>query len=251
MIADLGTAALLLLAGVAAGVIGTAGGVTSLVSYPALLAFGVSPLAANVTNSVALVGSGLTSAIGAHVDLDGRGPTVRRLLVPMVLLSTAGAVLLVVTPPGVFRRVVPFLIALASLLLLLQPWIARRQLRRGRAPGPVIAGAALAGVGIYNGYFGAGTGIALIALLMLTADLDVIRANAMKNVLTFCADLLPAVLFAFSGRVVWSVMWPVAIGAALGGLIGPRMARRLPPALLRLLIGCSGLLLAVYLLATG
>ena len=238
-------------AGVLAGVIGTAGGITSLVAYPALLATGIPPLAANVTNSVALLGSGLSSALRSGPDIGGSRPILRRRLPPTVLLSLAGAVLLVVTPSGVFDRVVPFLVAAGSVLLLLQPVIARWQLRRGRSLPRALVGAAGGGVAVYNGYFGAGAGILLIALLLLTDEPVLHRANALKNVILVAADLLPAVLFALLGSVVWHAMWPLAIGAVIGGLIGPAVARRVPAAILRVLIGLCGLGLAAYLLLRG
>ncbi|GAA2753633.1 sulfite exporter TauE/SafE family protein [Amnibacterium kyonggiense] len=240
--------AFLVLAGIVAGVIGTSGGITSLVAYPALLVAGLPPLAANVTNSVALLGSGLSSALSSGQDVAGSGRVLGRWMPPIVLGSTAGAVLLVVTPGGVFDRVVPFLVAAGSIVLLLQPAIARWQLRRGRPMPRAAVVAAGAGVAVYNGYFGAGAGILLIALLLLTAQPVLHRANALKNVILVAADVLPAVVFALVGPVVWRAMWPLAIGAVLGGLVGPVVARRVPAALLRLLIGLCGLTLAVVLL---
>lgn len=242
-----GGAAFLAVAGVAAGVIGTAGGVTSLVAYPALLLAGVPPLAANVTSSVALLGSGASSALRAGRDVDGSGRVLRRWLPPLVLVSLAGAVLLVVTPAAVFDRVVPLLVAAGSIVLLAQPAVARLQTRRGLRIPPVAVAAWGGGIALYNGYFGAGAGILLITLLLLTAEPVVHRANALKNVLLVAADLLPAVLFAVLGAVVWRAALPLGAGAVVGGLIGPSVARRVPPAVLRVLIGLSGLVLAVVL----
>jgi uncharacterized protein len=240
---------LLALAGTVAGVIGTAGGITSLVSYPALLAVGIPPLAANVTNSVALLGSGLSSTLRSRTELVGHARSLRVWLPGTVLCSTAGAVLLVVTPGAVFDRVVPFLIAAGSVVLLLQPVIARRQ--AGRSLPAFAVGASGAGVAVYNGYFGAGAGILMIALLLLTTEPVLHRANALKNVILLAADLLPAVLFAIVGPVVWRAMWPLAVGAVAGGLIGPVVARRVPARILRVLIGLCGLGLATWLLLAG
>src|ERR1700712_4224248 len=106
----------LAIAGVIAGIIGTAGGITSLVAYPALLAVGIPPLAANVTNSVALLGSGFSSALRAAPDLAGHSQTVRTWMPPTVVFSLAGAALLVVTPAAAFDRVVPFLVAVGSVV---------------------------------------------------------------------------------------------------------------------------------------
>ena len=124
----------LLVSGVVAGIIGTAGGITSLVAYPALLAVGIPPLTANITSTLALLGSGAGSALRARPDLAGHSSTLRTWMPPVVLLSLGGAALLVVTPGGVFDRVVPFLVLAGAVILLLQPAIARWQARaeRGR-----------------------------------------------------------------------------------------------------------------------
>ena len=238
-------------AGVVAGVTGTAGGVTSLVAYPALLAVGVPPLAANVTSSVALVGSGASSALRAGPDVVGHGRTLRRWLPWTVGLSMAGAVLLVSTPTGLFDRLVPFLVLAGAVVVLLQPVIAARRRARDRPLPPAAVRAAGAGVALYNGYFGAGAGILLVALISATVEPVLHRANGLKNVVLVVSDLLPAVLFALLGTVVWRAALPLGLGAVVGGLLGPSVARRLPEGLLRVLVGASGVVLAGYLLVEG
>ncbi|WP_378145520.1 sulfite exporter TauE/SafE family protein [Cnuibacter sp. UC19_7] len=238
--------AYLVAAGLVAGVVGTAGGITSLVSYPALLAIGIPPLAANVTSSVALLGSGAGSALRAGPDLTGHSSTLRRWLPGFAAVSLVGAVLLVVTPGRVFDLVVPFLVASGSLALLLQPRLEER--RGGRALPRAAVGIAAVGVALYNGYFGAGSGILLIALLLSTTEPVLHRANSVKNVVLVVADVAPAVLFALTGTVVWQAVWPLAIGALAGGLIGPSIARRVPASVLRWLIALCGFALATYLL---
>src|SRR4051794_20537911 len=209
----------LLGAGLVAGIIGTAGGITSLVAYPALLAVGLPPLTANVTNSVALLGSGFGAALRAGDDLTGHRATMRRWLPVAVMGSVAGAVLLVTTPAPVFDRIVGFLVATGSTILLLQPRIASWQATRRRPPRAWVVVAAGVGIAVYNGYFGAGSGVLMIALLLLTAEPVLHRANSLKNVLLFAADLLPGVLFAVLGTVAWTAVWPLGIGALAGGLI--------------------------------
>jgi uncharacterized protein len=241
--------AFLLVAGVVAGIIGTAGGITSLVAYPALLAVGVSPLTANVTCSVALIGSGASSAARAGPDVAGRESTIRTWLPVAVALSLAGAVVLVCTPDRVFDRVVPFLVAAGATVLLLQPRISRWQAERDHAWGRSTVAAALGGIAFYNGYFGAGSGILVVALLMLTREPVLHRANGMKNVILLVSDLLPALLFAALGTVAWGAAIPLGVGAVVGGLIGPTVARRTPSHVLRVLIACCGFALAGWLLA--
>ncbi|MGW4211152.1 sulfite exporter TauE/SafE family protein [Lentzea sp. NPDC004789] len=235
--------------GVVAGVIGTAGGITSLVAYPALLAAGIPPLTANVTNSVALLGSGISSASRAAPDVAGHGATIRRWALLSVVFSLAGAVLLVVTPGEVFDRIVPFLVLAGSLILLLQPAISRWQRDQNWNRPAVLGG--LGGVALYNGYFGAGSGILLIALLLFTEEPVLHRANAMKNVILLASDVLPAVLFALTGTVAWQAAVPLGAGAVVGGLIGPSIARRVRQDVMRWLIALCGVALAVWLYATA
>jgi hypothetical protein len=167
-----------------------------------------------------------------------------------VALSLAGAVLLVVTPGAVFARVVPFLVAAGALILLLQPRISEWQERSGHAWGRVAETAGLGAVAVYNGYFGAGSGILLIALLLLTAEPVLHRANAMKNVILVASDLLPAVVFAVTAHVVWTAAIALGAGTVIGGLIGPSVARRVRPGVLRVLIACTGFALAIWLLVS-
>ncbi|WP_336698372.1 sulfite exporter TauE/SafE family protein [Curtobacterium sp. USHLN213] len=246
------TVGILVVAGVVAGVIGTAGGITSLVAYPALLAVGVPPLAANVTNSVALIGSGASSAFRARHEVRAEPAVLRRWMPTTVAASLAGAVLLVVTPAHLFDRIVPFLVLAGGLLLLLQPFIDRRRARAAGAAagGHAAASAGIVGVCVYNGYFGAGSGVLMIAVLLLTGEPSLHRANAVKNVLLLAADLLPAVVFAVSGHVVWSAAVALGAGAVVGGLIGPTVARRVPHGVLRVAIACCSVALAVYLFVT-
>lgn len=240
--------AFLALAGLAAGILGTAGGITSLIAYPALLAAGIPPFSANVTNSIALLGSGLGSTVGSRPELLGHGATLRRWAPVGVVGAVAGALLLLATPPGVFAWIVPFLVAGAGVLLLAQPRITRWHAARERPIGPLAVTAAILGVTIYDGYFGAGSGVLMIAVVLILIDHDLARANALKNVLLFIADLLPAVLFALAGPVVWAAVLPLGLGALAGGLIGPRVMRRAPRTVVRIVIAALALGLAVWLL---
>jgi uncharacterized protein len=240
-------------AGAVAGLVGTAGGITSLVSYPALLFAGVAPLQANVANIVALVACWPGSAVASRPELAGQGPWLRRWGVVAALGGTVGSVLLLVTPAGVFGRVVPFLVAIGSVALLLQPRIAARQSRAspGRAsPGrasAMLLPCGLFTLSVYNGYFGAGSGVLLLVLLLLTTEPALVTANALKNMVVGAATITSAVLFAVFAHVDWTAVAPLAAGTFAGSLVGPRVARRLPPGLLRWLVALTGLALAVRL----
>jgi uncharacterized protein len=241
-------AALLLVAGVLGGLAGTVAGLASLASYPALLAVGLPPLAANVTNTVALVFTGIGAAAGSRPELRGQR---RRLLLwgsLAVAGGACGAALLLTTPSEAFERVVPWLIAGASLLLLARPRLQR--LRGTAAPGGETRPDLLAGLfaaTVYAGYFGAGAGVLVLGLLAAVVSETLIRLNAVKNLVTSLANVAAAAGFVAFGPVVWAAVAPLAAGFLLGGLLGPAVVRRIPEGLLRAGIALAGLALAVRL----
>jgi uncharacterized membrane protein YfcA len=240
-------AVLLLGAGVLAGVVGTAGGITSLISYPALLSVGLAALPANVTNIVALVACGPGSALASRSELAGRGSWLRRWAFVAVAGGAVGSGLLLSTPAGVFERVVPFLLAFASVGLLLQPRLSAWQERHPLRGNEFLLPCGLFSVSVYNGYFGAGAGVMLLVLLLLTVDQHVARANAFKNVLVGVATLVSAIAFAVLGPVDWAAAAPLAVGMFVGSTVGPAVARRIPGNVLRWLVALTGLGLAVRL----
>jgi uncharacterized protein len=236
-------------AGVVAGLVGTAGGITSLVSYPALLLAGVAPLQANIANLVAVVACWPGSAVVSQPELRGRGPWLLRWSAVAAVGGTVGSLLLLNTSAGVFGRVVPFLVAAGSLALLFQPWLAARpawQDDAGRSRALLLP-AGLLVLSIYNGYFGAGSGVLLLALLLLTTDPHLATANAMKNMVVGAATIASAILFAVLTSVDWAAVAALGAGLFVGSLIGPGVARRLPPSVLRWLVALTGLGLAIRL----
>jgi uncharacterized protein len=243
---SIGDAGILLLAGAAAGVVGTAGGITSLISYPALLAVGVPALPANVANIVALVGCWPGAALASRPELAGRARWLARWAPVAAAGGAAGAALLLSTPVGTFRRVVPFLLAAGALALLLQPRLAAWHRRRGRHP-RLVMGTGLSAMSIYNGYFGAGSGVMILALLLVTVDDHLPRANALKNMLLGAGVIVSAGALAAFGQVEWSAAVPLGVGMFAGSTVGPIVARRVPPGLLRWLIAVLGIAVAVRL----
>lgn len=242
-----GSFVLLVGAGVAAGLSGSMAGLASLFSYPALLAVGLPATAANVTNTVALVFSTVGSATNSRRELAGQAPTVRGLALFALAGGASGAGLLLVTPPGVFERIVPFLVAGASVVLLFQPWIRDVAARDpARRTGPATAAGILV-VSVYGGYFGAAAGVLMLAVLLMGLPVSLLRGNALKNVLLGLANAAAAVGFAVLGPVHWWAVLPLAMGLVVGAWTGPALARRLPAALLRTGIALAGLGLAVAL----
>ncbi len=239
----------LLGAGALAGIAGTAGGVASLVSYPALLAVGLHPLAANVTNSLALVGIWPGSALGSRPELVGQGPWLRRWILPMALIAIAGAALLLLTPGKLFAGVVPFLVLAAVAALLIEPVIQARRARRplGGRPHRLAFPLSLVPIGVYAGYFGAGSGVMLLTAILLLVEPGLRHANALKNMLSGAATVPTAIVFALFGPVHWIPAIPLALGLGIGARCGPPIARAVPPVVLRGVIALSGLVLAAEL----
>jgi uncharacterized membrane protein YfcA len=262
----------LVAAGVAAGVISTVVGLASVVSYPALLAIGLPPLAANMTNTVSLLFTGVGAAMGSRPELTGQVTRVRRLGTIAALGGGAGAALLLITPSQTFVRLAPVLIGAASLALL-PPSRQDRAARRGaeldrdghgcgagpdrdeRRPdaGPgrderrpwLLAG--VFGVAVYIGYFGAAGGIVMLALLIAMVAEPLARVNAVKNMLGAIGNAVAAVAFAVFGHVDWAAVVPLAAGFLVGGWTGPALVRRIPGQVLRIGVAVCGLVVAVTL----
>jgi uncharacterized protein len=255
----------LLAAGAAAGFVSTVVGLASLISYPALLAVGLPPLSANMTNTVALLFTGVGAAAGSRPELAGQGSRIRALWLAAALGGGAGAALLLVTPAQTFQRIAPILIGAASLLLLVQPSPRRRPdgsgqggdrpgLDRSRFSRPgrgswLVAGVFL--VTIYVGYFGAAGGILMMAVLTATVAEPLARTNALRNVIGAMANGVAAVGFAVFGHVDWAAVPPLAAGFLVGGWTGPALVRRLPGWLLRIVVALLGLAVAVKLALTA
>ncbi len=234
--------------GIVGGVVSILVSLASLVTYPALLALGLPPVAANVTNTVSLVFNAAGAGLGARGELGGQRPTLARLAVVAVAGGATGAALLLVLPARWFELVAPVLIAGASALILVQPWLARSARFRPRGITPATATAYFASA-VYTGYFGAAGGIIAIVVLSAVIDRPLTHVNAAKAVLAGTANGAAALGFAFFGPVRWAFVVPLAAGFFLGGLTGPWLARRLPPGLLRGLIGVCGLGVAALLAA--
>ena len=251
----------MLLAGVAAGTINTVVGTGSLVSFPTLLALGVSPVVANASNTTGLVPGGLSGTLGYRRELAGQSRRLRPLLAASLLGGAAGASLLLVLPAAAFEAVVPVLVLLASVLVAVQPVVSRRLRARtvphrgsseavaagpARAPArPLTAAAGL--LAVYGGYFGAGHGVILIALLALGTEENLQVVNGLKNAAVTAANTAAALVFAAVADLDWAVVALIALGSVLGGQIGARVGRRLPAPALRALVVALGVLVAVRL----
>lgn len=246
-------AAIVVVAGVLAGMINTVVGSGTLITFPVLLAVGYPPLTANVSNGLGLVPGSLFGAIGYRKELAGQGPRVRKLGVASLIGAVIGAVLLLVLPADAFNAVVPVLIGLALVLVVLQPWLARklaaRRAEQAKANGEATVApkdswlmwAGVLATGIYGGYFGAAQGVLLLGLMGILLAESLQRVNAIKNVLAMLANLASGIVFIFIAHVAWLVVLLIAIGSAIGGVLGARVGRAMPPVVLRGLIVVIGL----------
>lgn len=242
---SLGAMGFLLGAGLLAGAVGAAGGIASLISYPALLAVGLGAKPANVADTVAFVASLPGSALGSGPELLGQRGQVLRLAPLAIAGSGAGAALLLLTPADVFQRIVPLLVACAAITLLIQPrvsaWLAKRRGGRGWSQ------LGLFGVWVFDGYWGVGAGVLALAVLALAVETNLARANALKNILLGVADIACSAVFIGCGPVRWAAVLPMAAGVLAGSRAGPPLARRIPPGALRVTVAAAGLCLAVHL----
>ncbi|MFV2101352.1 sulfite exporter TauE/SafE family protein [Micromonospora sp. LOL_024] len=247
---DLSNAALLLAAGLAAGTVNAVAGGGSLITFPALLAVGLPPVPANVTNSLSVAPGYAAAVVGSRMDLPRR-----RLLAAMLPTAVAGALvgagLLLVTPARAFELVVPFLVLGATAVLAFQDPLRRlvgnpRDLLPRRRAGTVQVVVALAAV--YGGYFGAAVGVMLVAGLALALDATLARVSAIKNLLSAVIGLTTVVVFAIAGPVNWAGVAVIAPATLVGGYAGARLVRRLPPVVLKTVIVVFGTTIGLYLL---
>jgi hypothetical protein len=237
---------------VAAGGINAVVGSGSLITFPTLLAFGVPPVTANVSNNVGLVPGAASGAYGYRRELAGQWGRLARLGTASAAGSAAGAILLLKLPASTFKVIVPALILIACVLVILQPrlngWLAAHRSERSRHGGPALW-AGVCGSGVYGGYFGAAQGIMLLAILGLSLPTEHLqRVNALKVVLAGLVNLVAGIIFIFAAHVAWLPALLIAIGSIIGGIAGARWGRRLPPTALRAVIVVVGITAIVRLL---
>ena len=234
-------------AGLVAGTASAMAGGASILTFPVLLAMGVPPLTANVTNTVGLSPTVIGTALGALPELRAQRARLAALMPPVLVGAVAGAVLLLTTPGDVFEAIVPALIAGSCLLMLAQPWLVRHTLRGGRGWRRLAAQASTLLVGLYTGYFGAASGVLFLALVGLVSTATLHQLNASKNVLVGAANAVATVIFAAVAPVRWPMAAALAIGSLIGGGVGTQLVRRVPAPHLRAGIALVGLAVAVRL----
>ncbi|MDT0185676.1 sulfite exporter TauE/SafE family protein [Microbacterium sp. ARD31] len=245
---------LVTLAGVAAGTINTVVGSGTLITFPTLLAFGVPPVTANVSNTVGLVPGSMSGVVGYRRELAGQRGRALRLGVASLLGGIAGALLLLRLPSAAFDAIVPALILLGVLLVIFGPRIQRAVAARAESRGGIPdhgvwwVWPAVALAGVYGGYFGAAQGVLLMAILGIGVADSLQRHTATKNVLALIVNAVAALVFVAVADIDWLVAGLIALGSVVGGQVGATVGRRLAPNLLRAVIALVGLTALVALL---
>jgi len=246
---------LVALAGMAAGLVNAIAGGGTLMSFPALTAIGMPAIAANVTNTVALWPGMVSGVVAQRRDFDGQRGRLWLTLPIGALGGIAGGILLLQTGEHAFRTLVPYLILMAAALLAVQDrlraWLIGHAGHHERPVSPLRLAVPVAGGAVYGGYFGAGLGVILLAVLGLVLDETLTRLNALKQAIALAANLAAAIFFLSSGEVAWLVALVMGVGAIVGGTIGGRLAGRIKPATLRAIVVTVAVIVAVVYLIKG
>jgi len=237
---------LLFAAGIGGGLTGSIAGLASVSTYPALLLVGLPPIAANVTNTIALVFNGIGSVWGSLPELKGQRGRLVRLLPAGIVGGAAGAALLLSIPSEGFEKAVPVLLAASAVLIALP----QRQRAEGTARSTgqrVVEIIAVLSICVYGGFFGAAAGVLLLALFLRTDSESLADANATKNVVLGIANAVAAVVFIALIPIHWLAVIPLGAGCLIGSRLGPVIVRHAPATPLRMAIAVGGLALAVKL----
>lgn len=236
-----------LLAGMASGFLNVVAGGGTLIVFPTLVALGLSPLVANVTAAVGVFPGSLAGSWTYRKVLKEQKQLALIAVVLMPIFSIMGALLLLLLPERNFELIVPFLIGSAGILIAIQPLVYKLFPKNGYKlnykiiiPGFIVSG-------IYVGYFGAGTGVVLLAIFGLAGLSNIQQANGLKNLGSGTGNAIAALLFIFSGLVVWQTAISVAIGSILGGILGGRFAQKLDASYFRIIILFVAVIASIYL----
>jgi hypothetical protein len=241
------------IAAIGGGFVNALAGGGTLITFPTLISVGLPSIAANMTNTVALLPGYLGGTYAQRKDMQGQKKRLYLFIPAGIVGGFIGAVLLRLTTEKLFTSLIPYLILAASLLLAIQDpvkaWLVRRAQAAGRkSDSPNMAVLPVGAAAIYGGYFGAGLSVIILAVLGLAVDDNLTRLNAIKQSISFSANFAAAVFFAFSGLVTWPVALVMMIGALLGGALGGRLASRVKPSTLRWIVVVIGTIVGIYYL---
>ncbi|RYB95106.1 sulfite exporter TauE/SafE family protein [Nocardioides oleivorans] len=250
-------ALLVLVTGFGAGVLSSTVGVASLLSFPILVGLGLPPVVANVSNTLGLIPGGIGGVVGYREEVKAAGRIAWIIMLVCAVGAVLGAALLLGLPPGVFEAVVPFLIIFTCLLVGIQPrvaaWLRARherqhgeQLAERRHMSPLTTLFATV-TGVYGGYFGAGAGVMMVAVLGLGTDLELRIVNGLKTLSLMVGNIVAGLIFVFVADPRWDVAGLLAVGSLVGGYIGARIGRKLPDSVFRWAVVAAGIVAAILL----
>jgi len=239
------------LAAVAGGFINAIAGGGTLVTFPVLIALGISPLAANITNTIALCPGYISGAFAQRKDFKSQKQKLWKILPVSILGGVIGGILLLNTEESVFRILIPYLIFIATCILAIQVPVKKWIINRSKLSGSEKTSDRLLFLmiflsAIYGGYFGAGLGVILMAVLGLIINDSLNKINALKQAISFSINFVAAIYFSFSGKAYWIIAFVMAIGAISGGVIGGKLASKIKQEIFRWIIVIIGLIVAIY-----
>ncbi len=239
---------LVALAGVAAGAVNTIAGAGSLLTFPVLLAVGLSPLSANVTNDLGVIPGNISGAVSLRRELEGQAPRLARLVPLAAVGSLVGAVVLLAFPARAFELVAPVLLVVAAAVTAGQPALARWVARSSTGSHHHLRLVVVV-IAVYGGYFGTGIGVLFFAALGVFIEDSAVRLNGTKQILVLVSNGVAGILFAFVAPVQWSAAGAMAVGTAVGGPIGARLSRVISATALRVVVCTVAVVAAGYLIA--
>jgi uncharacterized membrane protein YfcA len=241
----------LLLGGLGAGIFNGVAGGGSLILFPLLLALGYPALTANVTNTVGIWPGYAGSAAGFRNEISGQRDRLVQLSPIAALGGIAGAILLLTTSSAAFRTLAPWLVLGASILFALQPLLRRALGGSAHAPPrtrPLLLAGGTFAASVYGGYFGAGLGVMLLAILGLALPDSIVRTSGLRTALSILVNGVAAVVFLVHRGLAWDAVGLLAAGSLVGGWFGARVALSIPAMALRIVVVVVGLATVVKLL---
>lgn len=232
--------------GIASGLLSSVASMASLASYPVLLAVGIPPVYANVTNDAALIWTGIGSTISSFKELKGHWKQVAFYATFTVLGSILGCYLLLSFPSKVFEKVVPFFIAGSGVMVIASARHHNLEPHKRPLWQEIFYIAALLAMGVYTGYFGAAGGVIVLVLLTYITNEKFIVVNAIKNVVCGLANLVALIVFAFTSHIYWLQAIPLAVGMFIGGYLGMDILKIVPAKYVRIFIATLAFIQAAY-----
>lgn len=248
----IGTITFLIIAGVLAGMVSSIASMASLVSYPALLMADTAPVIANITNTAALIFTGIGSALSSLNEMKGHWREAAKYGIFILTGSACGGILLLIFPGTIFEKLVPFFVIFSGAMLLFSGSQKFINLTGKKTRGKIIAayfGMFIAG--IYTGYFGAAAGVLNLIFLTYVSSASFVAINAMKNILGSLGNLVALIIFIFGSKINWFKAVPLAIGLFIGGYYGQKAIKYLSPKMVRMITAVFSVILAAYLFYTA